>query len=149
MEGDPTIMWRLLYDIWDYKLTEEEKARGEVRLGRRRRRIGDREEILAVALPKTFTNDPFPKALEKLVVGSSQREFAAKMRCSQTTVSRLISGTVEPDKHLMERAAEAAEVAPWYFVEYRVAYLTDAIRKALVENPNMSMTYLQKLGVVT
>jgi hypothetical protein len=147
MEADPLITWRILHDIFDFTLIEREKEAGKRRLGRRPMRVGTREEILAVAIPKAFTNKPFPDALRELIRGRSQDAFARRMGCAQGTVSKLLNGHLKPDRFYMERAAAAGEVEPWYFAEYRAQYLAEAMAELLMSKPQMSVTYLQKLGV--
>lgn len=148
MARDPSIMWRILYDIFDKTLIEEEKAEGKVRLGRRPKRPASREEILAVAVPPMFTHKPFPEALKDLIGQRSQRSFARRMGCAQGTVSKLLAGQLKPDRYTMERAAAAGRVNPWYFREWRAQYLLDVAADLLRRNPHMSVAYLRAMGVM-
>lgn len=70
----------------------------------------------------TCDMDPFPKALDELMVvrGIDQRELAARADINQGTVSRYLDGLRVPTPPTMERIAAVLEVKPEeVFREYR------------------------------
>jgi hypothetical protein len=143
---NPDIMWSIIGDVYDAVKTEEEKAAGIRRMGRRPARHGtSMEEVYATVFPTVYSSDPFPEALTKLLAGRSQRAFAAKIPCNQGTISRLLSGQLEPDIVMMERVAAAAKVAPYFFVEYRAQAIGQMVVKILMEQPNMSIQAMKRV----
>lgn len=132
-------MGRILGDIYDAVKAEEEKEAGIHRMGRRPRRDGSLADVYATVFPAPYTMDPFPEAMVKLLNGRSQRQFAPKVPVHQTTMSRLMSGTLVPDMQMLERIAIAAKVAPSFFVEYRAMFVGQLLTRVLTERPNMGV----------
>ncbi len=145
--ANPDIVWQIVGDIYDVVKTEEEKAAGLVRQGRRPRRTNVAlADVWATVFPEPYTMDPFPEAMLRLLNGRSQRQFARRIPCHQTTLSRLMAGSLTPDLSMLERIAGAAGVMPTFFVEYRALYLGGAVTEVLLAQPNMSVTALQRVG---
>lgn len=138
-------MGRILGDIYDAVKAEEEKEAGIRRMGRRPRRDGSLEDVWATVFPQPFTMDPFPTAMVKLLNGRSQRQFAPKVPVHQTTMSRLMAGTLKPDLHMLERIALAAKVHPSYFVEYRAMFVGQLMTRVFTENPNMGVSAFRQV----
>lgn len=146
LDARPDVLHHLIYDLYDVVKTEEERERGEVRMGRRpRRRPTSWDEVWQTIMPDPFSMDPFPDAMVKLLNGRSQRQFARKVPCHQATLSRLISGQLEPDLPMLESIAMAAGVAPAYFLEWRAKYLGELITRACLMRPNISVTVLKRV----
>lgn len=145
-DRNPDIMWSIIGDVYDAVKTEEEKEAGIRRMGRRpARHPSSMADVYATVFPTVYSNDPFPEALHKLLNGRSQRAFAAKVPCNQGTVSRLLSGQIQPDIVMLERVAAAAKVAPYFFVEYRAQIIGRMVEKILLEQPNMSITAMKRV----
>lgn len=136
-------MGQIIGDIFDEVKAEEEKEAGVKRMGRRPRRTASLAEVYATVFPAPYTVDPFPEALIKLLNGRSQRAFAMKVPCNQSTLSRLISGEWKPDLIMLERIALAAKVAPAFFVEWRAMYVGQLITQVLTRHPNLGITHLR------
>jgi transcriptional regulator with XRE-family HTH domain len=98
--------------------------------------------VWATVFPNAYTNEAFGPALGDLLAQRkmSQRAFALKIPVHQTTMSRFISGAMQPDMAMIERIAAAARVNPAYFVEYRAKLIGDAVCTVLRERPNMGIT---------
>lgn len=134
-------MGKLIGDIYDEVLAQEEREAGVRSLGRRpARRAVSLDEVFNKVFGRPYSMDEFPKALAELLQGRSQRQFAAKIPCNQSTLSRLASGSVKPDMLMMERIAAAAKVPPFYFKEWRAQYLSSLVEKVLLEKPHLGVT---------
>lgn len=141
------IMWQLVGDIYQAVRFQEERERGVVRMGRRPRTTGSLDEVWKTVFPPTYSNEPFGKALADLLETRrmSQRAFAPKVPCHQTTLCRFLNGTNKPDLQMMERIAAAAKVHPSYFVEWRAEYVGKVIWQVLLERPNMGISAVRML----
>lgn len=148
-DRNPDIMWAIVGDVYDAVKTEEEKAAGIRRMGRRpARQSSSMQEVYATVFPTVYSSDPFPEALVKLLNGRSQRAFAAKIPCNQATISRLLSGQLQPDLIMLERVAAAAKVPPYFFLEYRAQVIGYMVTKILTEKPNMSIAAMKHVRAV-
>lgn len=145
-DANEDIMWAIIGDIYDAVKTEEEKAAGIRRMGRRPARQGtSMDEVYKTIFPQQFTMDPFREAFEKLLKGRSQRQVAAKIPCDQATISRLLSGRLMPDLRMLERVADVCKVPPYFFVEYRALMVGQLVTQVLLEQPNMGVTAVKRL----
>ena len=145
-DANPDVMWQILADTYNVIQAEQARSRGEATSGRRpRRRAGSLEQLLDAVFPQRYTNERFPVALAALIGSRSQRQFAAKIPCNQSTLSRLLNGGMEPDLVMLERVADAANVPAHYFVEWRAHYLGQLVTHVFLKRPNMSITALRKL----
>jgi transcriptional regulator with XRE-family HTH domain len=138
-------MGAIIGDIFDEVKAEEEKEAGVKRMGRRPSRTASLTEVWATVFPAPYSMDPFPETLAKLLNGRSQRAFAKRIPCNQSTLSRLLSGEWNPDITMLERIAEAARVSPAYFVEYRALFIGQVITKVLISSPNLGVTQMRLL----
>lgn len=140
------IMWAIIGDIYGAIKTEEEKAAGIHRMGRRPSRTATSlDDVYATVFPAQFSMDPFPVALSKLLAGRSQQQFAMKIPCNQTTISRLLSGRRQPDLVMLGRIAAAAKVSPFFFLEFRALWVANLVAKQLLAAPNMSITAIKRV----
>lgn len=143
---NPEALYRIIADSYDIALRDEEKLRGEQRSGRRPKPPQvPLDQVYAAVFPSQYSMDPFRETLEKLMDGRSQRAFARRVPCHQTTLSRLLSGALAPDLAMMERIASAAGVQPWYFVEWRAQFVASVVQSSLMANPNMSVNAIRGL----
>ncbi len=137
---------KILYDIYDEVRSAEERNAGLRRIGRRPGRSAvPLDEVMQVVLPQEFTNDPLPKALARLLAGRSQRQFARRVPVSQPHLCRILSGERVPDLEQLERIAAAADVQPWYFIEWRARYISTLMGEVLAESPHLSITALRAM----
>jgi hypothetical protein len=132
-------MGRIMGDIYDFVKAEEEKESGVRRMGRRPSRNGSLQDVYDTIFPAPYSMDPFPQALEKLLAGRSHRQFAPKIPVHQTTLGRLMKGSLEPDLVMLERIAAAAKVSPSYFVEYRAHFVGQLLTRVFIERPNLGV----------
>lgn len=145
-DRNPDIMWTIIGDIYDVVKAEEDREKGIRSMGRRPARKGvSLEQLYSTIFPPTYSHDPFPQALATLIGDRSQRQFAMKIPCNQSTLSRMLAGTMIPDLTMMERIALAAKVSPHYFVEWRAMYLGQLLTRVFNDRPNMSITALRSV----
>lgn len=145
LDANPDIMWTTFGDIYDVVKAEEDKERGIRSMGRRPARKGVSLEMLfATVFPPNYSNEPFPVALKQLLAGRSQRQFAMKIPCNQSTLSRMLAGQMKPDLVMLERIAAAAKVNPSYFLEWRALYLGQLITSIFLQRPNLSTPVLRR-----
>ena len=143
---NPEALYRIIADTYDVVLRERERANGVRRSGRRPKPSQvPIEEVYAAVFPPRYAMEPFIPALEALVGNESQRSFSRRVPCDQATLSRLLSGRLAPDLSMMERLAGAAGVKPWYFAEWRAAWVGGLIRDVLASRPDLSIKALQGL----
>ena len=133
-------MGRIIGDIYDVVKAEQEKDAGLQRMGRRPRRQDSLADVYETVFPQPYTMDPFRESMVKLLGNRSQRAFAPRVPVHQTTLSRLMSGALHPDRTMLERIAEAARVHPSYFVEWRAMYVAQMVEMVLTQRPNMGVT---------
>ncbi len=141
-------MGRIIGDIYDEILRQEERERGVRRIGRRPRpEPVPLAEVYARVFPPRFSNVPFGQALRDLLAQRkiSQRAFAAKVPVNNGTLSRFINGVWTPDLAMMERIAAVAGVPPSSFPEYRAAYLTKVLGDFLAARPHVSTGLYRQL----
>lgn len=146
LRSEPTIMWRILYDIYDLMKVEEDRAAGRVKVGRRPKRSRvSLSDLYETVLPPPYQFKPFPEALRVLMKGDSQRKFAAKVFLGQATLYRLLSGESAPTLEQMEAIARGCNVHPQYFLEWRAQWLGALVTDVLTNEPRMGVTALNAL----
>ena len=140
-------MWAIIGDVYDAVKTEEEKAAGIRRMGRRPARHGSSmQEVYATVFPTVYSSDPFPEALTKLLDGRSQRAFAAKIPCNQGTISRLAQRpAASRPRHARTESRLPRRCSPYFFVEYRAQVIGQMVVKILLEQPNMSIQAMKRV----
>lgn len=139
-------MGRILYDIYDEVVSREERENGKKRIGRRpAREATTLAHVMAVVKPEEFSNDPLPVALNKLLRGRSQRQFARSVPISQPYLNRLLAGHHSYDLDLLEALAVAASVPPWHFCEWRAMYISGLVQEVLTTSPHLGITALRAL----
>lgn len=144
-DRQPDIMWQILADVYNVVRDEQDRENGIRRMGRRPvRAAGSMEELLKTVMPEQWTNDPFPVALNKLLAGRSQVQFAQRANISQSTLSRLILGEQKPTLAFIENVATAAKVAPFYFPEYRALFVSQMVERALTAYPHLGVTAMKR-----
>lgn len=143
-------MGRIVYDVYDEVISREEREAGKRRIGRRpAREATTLAAVMAVVRPEEFSNEPLPLALKALMRGRSQRAFARKVPISQTHLNRLLlPERYDPGSYpmeLMEALAEASNVGPWHFPEWRAQFIGELITETLKTNPHLGITALRGL----
>lgn len=139
-------MGRIIYDIYDEVVSREEREAGRRRIGRRpAREATSLAAVMAVVKPDEFSNDPLYIALRRLLRGRSQRQFAAKVPISQPHLNRLLAGPRNYSLDLIESLADAADVPPWHFAEWRAMYIGGLVTEVLANNPHLGVTALRGL----
>lgn len=140
-------MGRIFYDIYDEVMSREEREQGQRRIGRRPARDAvSLAAVMAVVKPEEFSNEPLAISLGRLLRGRSQRQFCRRVPIHQSYLSRLLTGDRKPtDLDLLERLAEAADVHPWHFVEWRAAYVGTLITEVMEQSPHVGIGILRSL----
>lgn len=139
-------MGKMIGDIYDEVLAQEEREAGIRSLGRRPgRKAVSLDDVFNKVFGRPYSMDAFPTALGELLQGRSQRQFAAKIPCNQSTLSRLASGATAPDMLMMERIALAAKVPPFYFKEWRAQYLSRLVEDVLLQKPHLGITAYRQI----
>lgn len=92
---------------------------------------------------------PFPVALRHLIAGRSQRHAATKAGISRPMLQRFLSGRERPTVGEMAQIAEAFGKRPWYFAEWRIATITQAVADHFSTNPEQSIPLAKRLAGVT
>lgn len=135
LSARPDVMWQMIADI--VKVAKSSQSTG--RSGRRPAIAGmSIDELWNTLYPVRFSLDPYPEALAVLISSSSQREYAARVPCSQPTLSRLLTGRQTPDLAMLAALARAGGAPAAYFVEYRAGRLAEIVSEVLVANPQLS-----------
>ncbi len=144
-DRNPDMLWSIIGDIVKVVKASE----GPRRTGRRPPvRDMSLEDVWALLYPKRYSLAPFPEALAELMAGKSQRQFARLVPCHQTTLSRLLSGHLQPDLLMLESLAQAGGVPPSYFTEWRARYIAEVVTQVLTERPNMGVTALKRMSML-
>lgn len=145
-DANPDIMWKIVADIFASVKDEEERAAGVRRMGRRpQRSANSMAEVYAAVFPPQYTTDAFPLALKAIIGNRSQRQFAQRVPCNQSVISRLLTGEVTPDMAMLEAVAAAAKVPPHFFVEYRALLVSGQVLRIMTEKPNVGIAALKQL----
>ena len=136
---------RIVGDIYGEIRAQEEKKKGNVRVGRRATLpVRPFDEVIETVFPQQYTMEPFHVAFKEILEGRSQKEFAAKVPMSQPSLSRILSGSKRPNMGMIESMATAAHMNPSYFVEYRALWLSKLVMETYIKNPNLLVkTYKQ------
>jgi hypothetical protein len=103
------------------------------------------DEVWDVLYPQRYTLEPLTDALPKLMAGKSQRQVAPLVPCNQATLSRILSGQVQPDIVLLRNLARALKVPPTYFAEYRALRMAQLVQDVLLAQPNVSVSIFKRL----
>ena len=139
-------MGRILYDIYDERLSIEEREAGHKRIGRRPARSAVAlHDVMTVVKPEEFSTEPINIALEKLLRGKSRRQFARKVPINQTHLGRILNGKRSAPLELIERIARAAGVQPWHFMEWRAQYIAELVEEVFFAKPSLSVSALKNV----
>lgn len=144
--GGEAAFGKIIYDCVDEVKSQEEKNAGLKRIGRRPAREAMRyQEVMDLIFPQEFDNEPFREVLKKEIKnrGLSQGQFAYKIPCNQSHLSRIISGEKALTIDFIERCAKVLNLRPWRFPEWRAMYLGQLVQEVLLESPHLSITLLK------
>jgi len=95
---------------------------------------------------KKYSNEPFGPSIEHLMAGTglTYRGLAARTQLSAGYLNHLVHGNRPvPSKEVVERLAEALEVDPEHFREYRLRVITDRLE----EMPDLIDRLYRRLSV--
>lgn len=139
-DADPGIMWSILGDVAKaFKATE-----GPRKTGRRPGVSMSMQELQRITSPQ-YSMDDFSVSLPELIGSRSQRQFASRVPCHHSTLTRLMRGELPLTRAVLESLAKAGRVSPYYFKEYRAMYLSDMVTEVMMARPNMSITAIKGL----
>lgn len=141
---NPKVLWGLVADVVKAVKAQE----GERKTGRRPAvSVSSLDELYEILFPATYASDPFPQALDKLLVDGahSQRSFAVACGHSQATVNRMLSGKVVPTVQLLEQLSTSLGVKPMFFAEYRALKIGQLVTDVLAANPDMSADVVRRM----
>ena len=95
---------------------------------------------------KKFSDEPFGPSIERLMAdtGLTYRGLAAKTQLSAGYLNHLVHGNRPvPSKDVVVRLAEALEVEPEHFREFRLRVITDRLE----EKPDLIDRLYKRLSV--
>lgn len=142
----PEVMLAILGDIYrETKAQEIRESQGKVPTGRRPRSInGNMAELEAMVTPR-YSMEPFGEAVRELIGERTLRAFALKVPMSHTTLMRMMRGEMRLERHRLEAIAAAGKVGPSFFMEWRLAYIQEAVEAVFVAKPNLSIRATRQL----
>lgn len=138
---DPKILGNLINDMIKVSVSQK---------GRPGKRSASSEEDVAGDLRKLMNVDHstevFPTALRHAMGTKSLRQTASLSGLDKMTLHRLLQGRGQPaTPEQMEALAVALKKDPSYFVEYRAAYICNALYRMLIESPESAVVFYTKL----
>jgi transcriptional regulator with XRE-family HTH domain len=144
--GGESAFAKIIYDIIDEVKSQEEKAGGLKRIGRRPARAAMRyQEVMDLVFPAEFDNEPFREVLkrEMRARGMTQGQFAYKIPVDRAHLSRILSGDKSLNIDFIERASKVLGWKPWRFPEWRAMYFGQLIEEVLLEAPHLGTVLLK------
>lgn len=144
LTDNPKVLWGLVADV----VKAVKAGEGERRTGRRPAvSVGSLDELYDVLFPVAFASKPFSEAFQAALDerSMSHRAFAKETGWTQSTVSRLISGQLEPTVLTMELLADRLNVRPTYFVEYRALKIGQLVTDVFLADPLLSADAVRRL----
>ncbi len=139
--SDPKILGSLVNDIIKVSVSEK---------GRPGKRSASSEAEVAADLRKLtdldYSDHPFPQALRFAMGDRSLRQTATLSGVDKMTVHRLLNNKGAPaTPEQMEKLARALKKDPSYFVEYRAAFICNALYQMLCQNSESAVVFYKKL----
>lgn len=139
--ADPTVLGSLVNDIIKVSVSKK---------GRPGKRSANSEADVAADLLKLTNSDyadlAFPQALRMAMGRRSLRQTASLAGIDKMTVHRLLNGDgAPPTPAQMESLATALKKDPSYFVEYRAAYVCNALYRMLCANSDSAVIFYKKI----
>lgn len=144
----PDVLAQMLGDIFRVHKAEERKKAGlgNPQGGRRKSQIdGHIDDLLAIISPR-LSCQPFAQAYAELAGKRTLRAVALKAGMPHQDLSRKLKGQQPPTRYDLERLANAFDVHPAYFVEWRSFILQELLDVVLAANPNLSISLLRALA---
>jgi len=137
---DPAIMGAMINDI--LKLDQS-------RVGRPGKRPSLEESSTAEKMRKLqdvdYTERPFNEAFKSLCGDRSIRSVANKVSLDKSLVHRLLSGAAVPSVEVIENISKCFGKHPSYFIEYRIHFIVDSLKKKLLNSPESSIIFYNKI----
>jgi len=96
-------------------------------------------------LGQDYSELPFKDAFAALKGDRSIRNLAQKCGLEKSMTLRLLQGKVEPDGYILTQVAEAFGKSPSYFLEWRLAYIVNAIVERIQDVPEANIGLYRKL----
>lgn len=142
MREHPKVLWGLIADV----VKAVKAGEGQRKTGRRPAvSVGSLDELYAALFPPTYGIVPFPEAFARALGDRSQRAFALEVGLNQGTISRLLSGRIEPSLETIERISQALHIRPTYFAEYRAMKIGQVVTDVLRSHPELSSDCVRRL----
>lgn len=136
--NDLDLWGRIVKDL----LEEDQKATDGVRRPLDEVRASQRlRQLMGV----DFAYLPFVETFKVLAGNRSVRNLARKIGLSTTMTFDLRSGARVPDAYALEQIAGAFNKDPSYFVEYRVAYIVQALADHMSLSPETTVDLFKRL----
>jgi DNA-binding phage protein len=137
---------RIIYDIYDEVMSQQERAAGIRRVGRRPARSAvSLDRVFDTILPPDFNNEPLSVVLPPLIGSRGIKEIAEKAHMSRSHLSWILSGRRQPTLEGLEALADVLGVQPWYFIEWRAQYLSALVLEVLMASPRLGTSILRDL----
>lgn len=142
----PDVLHAILGDVYIATKYDERKRETGQRLDGRRvmPRNASLQELNQMITPR-YSMQPFPLAVAELKGERSLRQFASRVPMDHRELSRMIRGVAEPSTYWMERIASSYSVAPAYFLEWRIQFVTARLVGIFTERPNLSVGVVKRL----
>ncbi len=142
-EDDLELMGALLRDVVHLEMNP---TRGS---GRRHQVIDRADGVAALRrlAGDDFSSEEFPVAYRALVGADSLDAVAERVPLSKSQLQRLAAGTKPPTVQELRVIAEAFGKPPWYFTEYRVMLIAEAVTARMARSPETSMAWFARLGL--
>ncbi len=140
-------MAKILYDMLDEQLAAEEREAGFRRIGRRpSREAMPWADVQRRLFPAEFSNESYVEVIRRFwPKGKTQRQFVEKLPMTQSSLSRIMSGTWKPSRIDLEVIAEGLEIQPAVFREWRAMYLSEAVMAFCTQYPNQSIAAVKQI----
>jgi hypothetical protein len=141
----PEVLLAILGDIYRESKALEAREAGRAPTGRRPKHInGNLAELEAMITP-SYSMEPFGVACRELIGDRSLRAFAARVPMNHHTLTRMMRGELKVDRFRLEAIAKAGRVTPAYFMEWRLAYVQEAVEQVFMAKPNLSIRAIRQL----
>lgn len=145
----PDVLHAILGDIYVTVTYDERKRETGKRLDGRRVMPKDANlDALNEMITPRYSMDGFGLSVRELIGERSLRQFAGRVPMDHRELSRMMRGETRPSMYWMEQIATSCRITPHFFLEYRVAFITQKLGEVFAVRPNLSIGVVKKLTSV-
>lgn len=138
---DPAILGKIINDIM--KLDQARSGKPGKRPSLEE---ADAQDKLRKLQGEDYSELEFQYSFKNLSGKRSIRMLARKLSLEKSYVHRLLQGKIEPTAETMEQIAKAFNKHPSYFLEYRIYYVLAMLSHKLVQSPESSIVFYNRLA---